>query len=220
MIFNLNLEYLKKITKVVKFYSGLHNKTYIGYLNGDKVQIRITQNKFVNWTNEEKVVKYFSNTFLFYKKGNFIKKWIDGNVLTKKDLVKHTNLLFSTIKNFHKLKIFNLEKFDWFLDNINDFKYFQLVDKYKEDNLVVVHCDLQFKNIIINETATKTKIDLIDFEWVRLGSEYIDFVCLHLNLNIDKSIIIDYFELDSQKFDDYLYMMSVFVNFWNKKYYN
>lgn len=220
MIFNLNWKYLKKITKITQFYSGLHNKTYFGYLNGFKVQIRITQNKFVNWDNEMKIAKHFSEIFLFYNKGNFVKKWIDGDILSQKSLSKNLELLFSEINNFHNLSIPNLEKFNWFLDNIDDLKYFQLVDKYKDDSLVVIHCDLQFKNIIINNNQSKTTIHLIDFEWVRLGSKYIDLVSLHLNLKIDKKIIINYFKLDSQKFDDYLYMMNVFVNSWNKKYYN
>ncbi|MXR13552.1 hypothetical protein [Mesomycoplasma flocculare] len=209
-------EYIKKKLRIVNLIScGYHNCSFKGYYNRQKVQIRIATNNFVNWENEHNFIKNNSN-FLYYYKGNFIKKWIEGKVLDSENLNTHLDNLFLTILEFHRKKNDIVAKFDWQIDVIKDEKYINLVKKYQFDSLVISHNDLQFKNIIVSEK----NVFLIDFEWIRLNNPYFDYACLHTNLGILPEEIIKFFNLEVEKFNDFVYLVTVFTNFWNKKFYN
>ncbi len=109
-----------------------------------------------------------------------------------------------------------IAKFDWNVSEIIDKKYIKLVQKYQFDQLVISHNDLQFKNIITSDKH----VFLLDFEWVRLNNPYFDYVCLYINLGISPEKIIEFFNLETEKFNDFVYLVNVFTNFWNKKFYN
>ncbi|WGI36700.1 phosphotransferase [Mesomycoplasma lagogenitalium] len=212
-------KFLKNIKNIKIFYSGKQNKTYIGDYQNIKVQIRVPNinNDFVNWKNEKEVIKCNSD-FLYYKNGVFIKKWIEASTLKKINLNQEIiTKIFQEIENFSLLPLTKIKKFDWKTKEINDLKYRKLVRKYKNDQLFVSHGDLRKKNILF---TNKNEIYLIDFEWTRLNNKYFDLVCLNLYLKISKKLIIDYFKLDKQKFNDFAYMIKKFNNHWIKKHYN
>ncbi|WP_179850665.1 phosphotransferase [Mesomycoplasma ovipneumoniae] len=195
-------------------YCGLHNCTFIAFYQGQKVQIRIAKNNFVDWQNEENFIQNDPN-FLFYQKGNYIKKWIEGQILDSENLDFYIKKLFTELSKFHQQHNQKITKFDWQIDEINDEKYKKLVQKYQFDRQVICHNDLQFKNIIVS----KTNLYFIDFEWVRYNDPYFDYVSLHLNLGISADKIIEFFDLSTEKFSDFIYLYKIFTNFWNKKWY-
>ncbi|WP_434336772.1 phosphotransferase [Mesomycoplasma conjunctivae] len=206
----------KHLRKIELIYCGYHNCSYRAFYKDEKVQIRIAKNNFANWKNESIYLE--GNTdFIFYKNGNFIKKWYEGDILNKTIAKENQRLLFQKILDFQEQKPSNIEQFDWNILNITDQKYCNILKKYQNEQLVLNHGDLCFKNIIFNK---KTKeIKFIDFEWVRYNSKYFDLVCLHLYMNIDKDEIISYFNLDRQKFADYVYLIKTFNKYWNLKFY-
>ncbi|WP_337904238.1 phosphotransferase family protein [Mesomycoplasma ovipneumoniae] len=178
------------------------------------MQIRIAKNNFVDWQNEKNFIQNDPN-FLFYQKGNYIKKWIEGQILDPKNLDFYTKKLFIELSKFHQQKNQKITKFDWQINEINDEKYKKLVQKYQFDPQVICHNDLQFKNIIVS----KTDLYFIDFEWVRHNDPYFDYVSLHLNLGICANKIIEFFGLSTEKFSNFIYLYKIFTNFWNKKWY-
>ncbi|MHA0297013.1 phosphotransferase [Mesomycoplasma ovipneumoniae] len=195
-------------------YCGLHNCTFIAFYRDQKVQIRIAKNNFVDWQNEKNFIQNDPN-FLFYQKGNYIKKWIEGQILDSENLDFYTKKLFAELSKFHQKKNQKITKFDWQIDEINDEKYKKLVQKYQFDPQVICHNDLQFKNIIVS----KTDLYFIDFEWIRYNDPYFDYISLHLNLGISADKIIKFFGLSTEKFSDFIYLYKIFTNFWNKKWY-
>ncbi|MDO4157971.1 phosphotransferase [Mesomycoplasma ovipneumoniae] len=178
------------------------------------MQIRIAKNNFVDWQNEKNFIQNDPN-FLFYQKGNYIKKWIEGQILDSENLDFYTKKLFAELSKFHQKKNQKITKFDWQIDEINDEKYKKLVQKYQFDPQVICHNDLQFKNIIVS----KTDLYFIDFEWIRYNDPYFDYISLHLNLGISADKIIKFFGLSTEKFSDFIYLYKIFTNFWNKKWY-
>ncbi|ATP59826.1 hypothetical protein [Mesomycoplasma dispar] len=214
--FDVFPEFVRKEIKKSELIScGYHNCSFVGFFKNQKVQIRVANNDFVNWENEKNFIQENSN-FLFYDQGNFIKKWIEGQILSPENLDLHLGKLFLAISDFHKQKNTKIAKFNWQTDVILDKKYISLVEKYQFDSLVISHNDLQFKNIIVSTKA----VFLIDFEWIRLNNPYFDYVCLYINLGISPEKIIKFFNLEIEKFNDFVYIVNVFTNFWNKKFYD
>ncbi|WP_404924018.1 hypothetical protein [Mesomycoplasma hyopneumoniae] len=205
----------EKLTNYQLISCGYHNCSFLGFFKNHKVQIRIAINNFVNWKNEENFIRNNPN-FFFYTKGNFIKKWIEGEILSHKNLETNLQKLFFAVLEFHMQKNEKIAKFDWNVSEIIDKKYIKLVQKYQFDQLVISHNDLQFKNIITSDKH----VFLLDFEWVRLNNPYFDYVCLYINLGISPEKIIEFFNLETEKFNDFVYLVNVFTNFWNKKFYN
>ncbi|WNM15205.1 hypothetical protein [Mesomycoplasma ovipneumoniae] len=74
------------------------------FLSGKKVQIRIAKNNFVDWQNEENFIQNDPN-FLFYQKGNYIEKWIEGQILDSENLDFYIKKLFTELSKFHQQKI-------------------------------------------------------------------------------------------------------------------
>ncbi|MDW2906451.1 hypothetical protein R7V41_02195 [Mesomycoplasma ovipneumoniae] len=68
--------------------------------------------------------------FLFYQKGNYIKKWIEGQILDSKNLNFYIKKLFTELSKFYQQKNQKIAKFNWQIDEINDEKYKKLVQKY------------------------------------------------------------------------------------------
>ncbi|MBG0731079.1 phosphotransferase [Mycoplasma sp. 'Moose RK'] len=204
----------KKLTKISLISCGFHNCSYQGFFGNEKVQVRLVKNDFVDWENEYNFIKNRPE-FIYYKQGNFVKKWLGQQVLTPETLLEHREQLFVAVTKFQQQKITDIRQFDWKIKEIFDEKYHFLVKKYQFDPQVICHNDLQFKNILVDFNS----VLLIDFEWVRLNNPYFDYVSLHLNLGIEAKVIIEYFGLDLEKFNDFTYLINVFTNFWNQKYY-
>ncbi|MDW2923169.1 phosphotransferase [Mesomycoplasma ovipneumoniae] len=202
------------IKNPILIYCGLHNCTFIAFYQGQKVQIRIAKNNFVDWQNEENFIQNNPN-FLFYQNGNYIKKWIEGQILDSENLDFYIEKLFTELSKFHQQNNQKITKFDWQIDEVKDEKYKKLVQKYQFDPQVICHNDLKFKNIIVS----KTDLYFIDFEWIRYNDPYFDYVSLHLNLGISADKIIEFFGLSTEKFSDFIYLYKIFTDFWNKKWY-
>ncbi|MBN3534625.1 phosphotransferase family protein [Mycoplasma procyoni] len=208
-------EFRDKLTQITKIYSGKQNHTYSAFLENQKVQIRIPQNDFVDWENEAYFLKD-NKDYIFYQKGFFVKKWFQGEQLNKELLKNKETILFSKLKELQNLNKPQLKEFDWNILEIKDKKFSKKLNRYKNDLKTVSHGDLRFKNLLINE---QNKIKIIDFEWVRLNDPYFDFVCLHLYLGISKKKIINFFELNKTKFDDFIYLVNKFNKNWEKAFY-
>ncbi|MDW2861019.1 hypothetical protein [Mesomycoplasma ovipneumoniae] len=93
------------------------------------MQIRITKNNFVDWQNEKNFIQN-DPIFLFYQKGNYIKKWIEGQILDSQNLDFYIKKLFTELSKFHQQNNQKITKFDWQIDEINGEKYKKLVQKY------------------------------------------------------------------------------------------
>ena len=189
------------------FYEGFNNKTYIGKLRNVWVQIRIPKKiASLNYANETKVVLTFKDYF-YAKDGYLIKKWFPGQDLYKIKITEKVEYaIFNCLTNFRKLKL-PISKFNWYAYKVNDEKYYQLLEKYKDQEYVISHNNIKRHNILINKYGF---VKLIDFEYVAYNSKYVDLVGLYLFLGIDKQKIIEHFQLDETIFDDYIYLVETF----------
>ncbi|AXE61091.1 hypothetical protein DA803_03275 [[Mycoplasma] phocae] len=208
-------EISNKISNIRPYYEDFHNKSYLGKLNNKWIQIRIPRNIIkINYVNETKIISHFKD-YLYFKNGIIIKKWFSAVDLFKIRIDdKISRSILYCVKNFQNLN-FSVKKFNWLQYPINDKKYLELVRKYKNDELVLSHNNLTRQNILVNKYGF---IKLIDFEFSSLNSRYVDPVCLYF-LGIDKQLIIDFFGLNAQKFEDYVYMMRIYKEFVYKKLY-
>ncbi|MDW2834713.1 hypothetical protein [Mesomycoplasma ovipneumoniae] len=85
-------------------YCGLHNCTFIAFYQAKKVQIRIAENNFVNWQNKNNFIQNDPN-FLFYQKGNYIKKMDWRANFRFRNLDFYIKKLFIELSKFHQQKI-------------------------------------------------------------------------------------------------------------------
>ncbi|WP_341492922.1 hypothetical protein [Mesomycoplasma ovipneumoniae] len=60
--------------------------------------------------------------FLFSQKGNYIKKWIKGQILDSENLDFYIEKLFNELSKFHQHKNQKISKFNWQIDEIIDEK--------------------------------------------------------------------------------------------------
>lgn len=203
----------RKLSHVKLFYKGFHNRTYLGFYNGIKVQIRLKINDIVNHEDEYKYLKN-NEDYLFVNKFVVIKKWFDGeHFKANKESLKN---LYDILEKFWSQNL-DLAKMNWLFYKTKDPKYLSLVEKYKDDFNDVIHGDLNFKNILAND---KNEVKLIDFEWIKKGSKYFDIICIYKNFNINKNELIKRFDLNEEKFDNYLYMSVKFIEEAEEKVYS
>lgn len=195
-----------KLIKNVKFhYVGFHNITFKAKYDNFDVQIRIPNSTLINRINEKKVCKNYSNC-LYYKNGFLIRKWYSGKSLDKIKITKQIQLkIIKAVKKLHKEK-WILKKFDWLHYKTDDLRFLQLVKKYKKTDLVVSHCDLNAKNIILNNK----KIKFIDFEWMRLAPKHFDAISIMKNFQIERKIIKEEFGISNEELTDFEYMFEIF----------
>ncbi|PZW01532.1 hypothetical protein [Metamycoplasma auris] len=184
-----------------------NNIYFIAKYNEIWVQIRIPmENSTSLFDNEYKLVNDVEE-YLLIKNGIFIKKWFPGSDLYQININDHEiKKIFGAINKFHKRNI-EVSRFNWNKFKIKDRKYQYLVEKYKNDKLIFSHNNIRKNNVIINKFGY---VKLVDFEAVCLNSEYYDLVSLHLNMGIRKDKIIDFFKLDKDKFDDYIYLYKLY----------
>ncbi|MDW2923786.1 hypothetical protein [Mesomycoplasma ovipneumoniae] len=121
------------------------------FLPRSKRQIRIAKNNFVDWQNEKNFIQNEPN-FLFNQNGNYIKKWIEGQILHSQSLDFYIEKLFNELLKFRQHKNQKISKFNWLINEIDDEKYKKLVQKNQFDPQIICHNDLQFKNIIVYKT--------------------------------------------------------------------
>ncbi|MCV3753300.1 hypothetical protein OF364_00510 [Mycoplasma enhydrae] len=196
----------KEIKNARFYYNQFNNLYFIAQYKNVWVQIKIPKNRHMrDYSNEQTVVKNFKD-YLFVKDGIIIKKWFPGVDLFQ---IKLTNkIVFSVlncIKNFQSLNL-KVKKFNWNKFKICDKKYHELLHKYKDDELVLSHNNIQKNNIIINKYGF---VKMVDFEYASLNNKYFDLVSLYLYTGIDKNMIIEFFDLEEQKFYDFLYLINI-----------
>ncbi|RMA78483.1 thiamine kinase-like enzyme [Metamycoplasma subdolum] len=201
------LEVAQKLKNIRFFHEGFQNLTFIGKYEDLWVQIRKPKGVVkIDYSNETKVVSIFKD-YLYAKNGFLIKKWFPGQDLFKVNITEDIETsIFQCLTNFRLLNI-KLEPFDWKQYDIKDKRYNEIVEKYKNDPLVLSHNNLKRHNILINKYGF---IKLIDFEYSTFNSPYVDLVSLYLFLGISKERIIKYFKLDEDKFEDYVYLIQTF----------
>ncbi|MCR8613350.1 MAG: phosphotransferase [Mycoplasma sp.] len=216
----------KDIQKVKKYYKGIANSSYKVMVNDIWWQIRIPHTKMANWDNESRIYSAIHDKESFYYdnySGIMLKKWIKGEIITKWTKQKEDSL-FKSLIEFHKIKVDNVEKHDWhkyddFFSKLEDnlstqnkykgklkSKYNELLTKYKDEKLVISHNDISGKNMLWNGK----EVILIDFEWVRMNSEYFDFAHIFVTEGVDfKSQ-----NLDKEKLKDYKFLVNTFSLLW------
>ncbi|BDX52974.1 hypothetical protein [Metamycoplasma equirhinis] len=204
---NFGMNVFEKFSHIRFYYEDFHNKSYIGKLESTWVQIRVPKNIIkIDHSNETKVVSTFKD-YLYVKDGIIVKKWFPGVDLFKIKIdAKISNAILNCIRNFQNILV-NVTKFNWLKYDIKDKKYLHLVKKYENDELVLSHNNLKRQNILVNKYGF---IKLVDFEFAALNSRYVDPVSLYLFLGVEKKLIIDFFNLDEEKFDDFAYMLRIF----------
>jgi len=221
------------IKSIKDIHTGYTNYSFLVELNdGTKYQVRIPHSSdLINRKIEHKVLQLTNNDLFVYfdeKTGIAIKKWVEG---------KHPNIfeinskefldnLFSIIKKLHSVNVDTtqvpiekicIEKFNEHLHDLAfeyQKKYLCLIDRRRNDKVVLSHSDINPLNLIYGHND---KITLIDFEWCCLASDYWDYANwvreTGINFkNIEWNKYIDNFSMET--FQDYLFLSSVFAYAW------
>lgn len=209
-------EVVDKITHARFDFKESENTYFVAKYDNVWVQIRIPKNKYsADFENEHILIKKFKD-YIFIKDGVFIKKWFPGFDLFQTKLTNAVIYsIFNCIKNFQSIKI-DLKKFNWNKFKISDKKFHELLHKYKDEELVLSHNNIQKHNIIVNKYNF---VKLVDFQNTSLNFPYYDYVLLYLNVGISKKMIIEFFDLDEEKFEDFLYLVNTFREAEYKKEY-
>ncbi|MGY6172193.1 phosphotransferase [Candidatus Mycoplasma pogonae] len=207
-----------KLKHLTMFYEGLHNYTFTAFYKNQKVQIRISKEHNFPKQFEIDFLKKLDNYLYISKKGNFIKKWIDGNSLENQSInFKIKQQITEKVLKLHQEKnLTNEAIFSWESVTIYDSKFWELAHKYQKDQMVICHNDLRLKNIIID---LENQIHLIDFEWIRWNNPYFDYACLYLFCQFTKEELISLFNLELDKLNDFIYLVSKFNEQWEKEKY-
>ncbi|MBU4692246.1 hypothetical protein KQ875_01380 [Mycoplasma zalophi] len=196
-----------KVSDVYFIYESFKNKTYQAKYKNIIVQIRIPKLENISATQEEIIANSFDD-YLFYKDGYLIKKWFFGNDLTYVHIDKTiTKNIIKEIKELQKLDI-QLSEFNWYLNKIDDPQYDEIIKKHLNEDLVFCHNNINRSNILVNKSG---KVKIIDFGNCSLNSKYVDPVMAHINLGIDRNILISEFNLDDKKFDEYIYIVKQYL---------
>ncbi|AZZ65354.1 hypothetical protein DMC14_000915 [Metamycoplasma phocicerebrale] len=196
-----------KINHARFYYNEENNMYFIAQYKDIWVQIRIPKKtNMYDYETERKIIKNFKD-YLFIKDGIIIKKWFPGADLFQIKLnSKVIYSILNCIKNFQSLNI-EVKKFNWNKFRIYDKKYHELLHGYKDDELVLSHNNIQKHNIIINKYGF---VKLVDFENSSLNNPYFDLVSLYLYAGLDKNTIIEFFDLNEQKFNDFIYLINTY----------
>lgn len=201
-----------------KIYQGKHNVTYAFFYQNKKYTLR-EKNQNQENNNNEIVFSKSNNQIIYINKKYMVKEFIKGAPL-KKPKIKHLIKIKKELDdNFFSKAKMHLSSFDYQENEINDTKYKKLVKKYTEDkaNWKICHGDLRKKNII-NE-KNNSNIHLIDFEWVRKNDIYFDIVHLYLYCGFNFKQLNKVFNLDQNKFKDFVYIVKTFNAFFETNYY-
>ncbi|MGL5591598.1 MAG: phosphotransferase [Mycoplasmoidaceae bacterium] len=231
LFFIKNTNYEKDDIKSIKeIHHGFTNKSFFLITNDNlKWQIRFSGlNEVVDRKNELKILKLIKDENIVYydETGNFIKKWIDGKILSlvfnKKKKIK---LICEKINKLHSTIITDNDSIlihDYFaymdqaknIDNKIKDKYISLVNKYRNLDKVLSHNDLSKKNILFNGN----EIIFIDFEWSRLNDNYFDVANFIRENNISnkwiKFIQANIENIDLNILKDFIFITACFAYQW------
>lgn len=178
---NYKLDQLKTIQKIHLGYTNV--SFYIEMNDGCQFQLRFAKNnQIVDRKNEERVLELLGKSNYVYldQYGNYIKKWVKGRNLEKKEITPDFILkLNEKITNFHQIKVQDdfIVKHDY--NKVNLAKkvpkkylsiYNQCLNLLDKKDWVLSHNDLNLDNILINDN----EIIFIDFEWTRINHPYWD----------------------------------------------
>ncbi|MGL5245986.1 MAG: phosphotransferase [Mycoplasmoidaceae bacterium] len=231
LFFVKNTNYKKEDIKSIKeIHHGFTNKSFFLITKDNlKWQIRFSGlNEIVDRKNELKILKLIGDENIIYydETGNFIKKWIDGRILSlffnKKKKLK---LICEKINQLHSTNITDNNEIlihDYF-EYINEDKnldhkikdtYISLVNKYSNQKKVLSHNDLSRKNIIYNSN----EIIFIDFEWSRINNNYFDVANFIRENNISNKWI-NFIQKNIENIDinilkDFIFITTCFAYQW------
>lgn len=227
----------KKEHGAIKYMKPIHNgytnhSFFVEYENGKQFQVRIPHcGDLINRTNEYQVLTMTGQKDLFpyfdLKTGIAIKKWIPGRNphIGRWKVWRDTDKLFSKIKKLHSmplppkhnLKTLNLDAYNENLFHLKlkyQTKFLQIVDTYRDDLMVLNHTDINAQNILITPSGN---LNLIDFEWCGLASDYWDYANFiresairYTNIDWEKYIK----NFDIQKLKDYIFAAAVNAYLW------
>ncbi|ADE19833.1 phosphotransferase [Mycoplasma crocodyli] len=189
-----------------------YNVTFVGSAQDDYL---------VNHKNEGNFYKQ-SYDLIYYKNGVYIKKFIEGSTLETIDFSKQENdwikeKVIKKLKEFHSKKLENIDNFDWFTYRSDDPKFKELVEKYKDDELNLIHGDLAAKNIILDKN---NNIHFIDYEWVRYGNRAFDIISLKNLLKLTNIQLSKEFGIEMEVLKDFEYLKKIFDKDAYKKVYD
>ena len=184
------------IINIDKIEAGFTNNIYkVTLSNGKNYKLRIANyNLYIN-RELEKIIEdkfYKDQQFYFASNGDYIKKWINGKILEKKDLsdifwesiIKQIKLIQSSNISTINISspIYILEDHQIPKDLEKEFLiYKKIIDaEINLNNLVVSHNDISTNNII----KSNKRFFIIDFEWGSLNHEYWDIANLIKDLGL------------------------------------
>ncbi len=219
----MNTQYgLIDILSVKQIHSGYSNTNYLIELkNGQKFQVKISKEINEQRENELKALSLINdkNFLYFNKRGDGIKKWIEGNTITTWS-DKLLARIAIKLKKLHEIKPEGLIRHNYkrrlFMDLHKKYLdiYLILVKKYENDEVVFSHNDLNANNIIEN----KGEPYFIDYEYACANSPYWDLANLINEANLDswqtKVLLTNYGKINKQKLYDYQYIQLFFSYTW------
>ncbi|MCE6056473.1 phosphotransferase [Mycoplasmopsis agalactiae] len=197
---------LNKLSNIKFYYKGFHNYTFKVDYERKTCQLRVPISNLVDHQVESLFMDKLPGVY-YYKKGVLVRKWFEGKTLEKVNLtLKVQKAVIDKIKEFHKIEI-DLPAIDLFYYGKGSKKYQTYVEKYNNDaSLVTCHCDLNLKNILINE---KNEVELIDFEWVRKANPLFDAMSL-IHMNFDSNLVKKEFKISQNRYKEALYVCNEF----------
>lgn len=194
---------------------GFNNISYLLKTSANKYILRVFKsNESVNISRnfEYEILKKLyklniTSKPIFINEEFMIYEFIKGTHKTKLSS-NEIKIFANQIKKFHKIKIKtkpydiknDLKKYDLFL---NDFKSKKIlresirtinaINKFKKE-LVLTHHDLNYKNIIFNNSYMK----IIDWEYAGTNDRFFDLASFsiefNLNMNQEKTLLMNYFD--------------------------
>jgi len=222
----------KKIKTMKPLHAGYTNFSYFVILSDNSHwQVRIPHdNNIINRKTEAGVLKLIGNKEFEYfddKTGIAIKKWTTARTpgyFTVRNKEFNEKLL-RQIKDIHAVKVpsklpIKSLNFDTYNENlyrlrfIYQKKFLCILDRHRDDKLVLNHTDINPKNILYTKDK---RVVLIDFEWAALANDYWDYANYvresGINYrNIEWEKYINNFEL--KKFQEVLYVSCVYAYLW------
>ncbi|BAC44105.1 predicted choline kinase [Malacoplasma penetrans HF-2] len=222
---------INDIKNIETLSGGFTNHCYCFTLaDNKKYFVRIGSLK-INRTNEysflkaSKLIKKYK--YYDFDTGNAIKIWIDGSTSTFDDC-SNFEVFSRIVKQIKKIQSIKLDKIqeikvrDFYqfiniakIENIYVNKYKEIIEKYKNLDLVLSHNDIRPSNILIN----KNKVYLIDFEWCTLNNQYWDLanIVRELEFPLDQleKVFKKYFKkLDFSVLKDMIFAATCFACQW------
>ncbi|MGL4950863.1 MAG: phosphotransferase [Mycoplasma sp.] len=206
----------EEVLSINQIKNSFSNDVYKIDTSLNKYYLRLAkQNPNINRHDENLVINKLSTKIYFFntETGDYLRDWIEAEINNDWNQTKIASIS-KKLNYLHSLNL-NIERFNPFQywEKFETSIYFEeyavmyksLVDKYKNQMVVVCHCDLNPLNILL---AKNNEIEIIDFERVKLNSPYWDFANLarenmtseqisylcQLN-KLDFSIMIDYLKI-------------------------